>query len=179
MKMPARSVIFVLLLVFGTLDASTLPASSASASVDAGGRNKCEQITITNCPELKYNHTMISDHHPMDINDANELVSAQTILSLGITYGRGESRVINVVISLAHTQPISTYLLSLTGGGVRQKFNRHSQECEREKRNTERQIAKRNKTASRSLMTGAQWSEEEAYILRIMLNLIIDVELKR
>lgn len=79
--------LLILLLVIKTINASTLPSSSSASTSSLtlnelnsnNNHNKCEQITITNCPELKYNHTMVASadehHHRMDINDANELVS--------------------------------------------------------------------------------------------------------
>lgn len=65
----------ILLLVIKTINTSTLPSMALN---DLSQNTKCEQISITqHCPELKYNHTMVSsfaygDH--MDIDDANEMV---------------------------------------------------------------------------------------------------------
>jgi hypothetical protein len=74
--------LLILLLVIKTINASTLPSSSsATLSLnELSSNNKCEQISITNCPELKYNQTMISNDPTdaigqMDIADANEMVS--------------------------------------------------------------------------------------------------------
>lgn len=70
--------LLILLLVIKTINASTLPSSTVLNELSRVN-NKCEQISITNCPELKYNQTMISNadaigHGQMDIDDANEMV---------------------------------------------------------------------------------------------------------
>lgn len=59
----------ILLLVIKTINASTLPSSSLALNELSRANNKCEQITVTNCPELKYNQTttMIS-------SDADDLI---------------------------------------------------------------------------------------------------------
>jgi hypothetical protein len=64
--------LLILLLVIKTINASTVPAAATPDEP-----NKCEQISITNCPELKYNHTMgtVDERHRVDFSDANELVS--------------------------------------------------------------------------------------------------------
>lgn len=75
--------LLILLLVIKTINASTLPLSSSTLNEfnsNINKNNKCDEITIKNCPELKYNHTMITvidgiGHNRMDINDANEMVS--------------------------------------------------------------------------------------------------------
>lgn len=73
-------ILLILLLVIKTINASTLPSSSSTALNELSRvNNKCEQISVTNCPELKYNQTMISNadaigHGRMDIDDANEMV---------------------------------------------------------------------------------------------------------
>jgi hypothetical protein len=77
--------LLILLLVIKTINASTLPSSSsATLSLNelSTNNNKCEQISISNCPELKYNQTIISNDAAvtdvigrMDIADANEMVS--------------------------------------------------------------------------------------------------------
>lgn len=71
--------LLILLLVIKTINASTLPSSSTVFNELSRVNNKCEQISITTCPELKYNQTMISNidmigHGQMDFDDANEMV---------------------------------------------------------------------------------------------------------
>jgi hypothetical protein len=69
--------LLILLLVIKTINASTLP-SSTTVNEQVNVNNKCERISFTNCPELKYNQTMISNTalgHTMDVADANEMVS--------------------------------------------------------------------------------------------------------
>ena len=66
--------LLILLLVIKTINASTLPSMALNEMPHV---NKCEQITITSCPELKYNQTTVSSYshgHHMDIDDANEMV---------------------------------------------------------------------------------------------------------
>lgn len=80
--------LLILLLVIKTINASTLPSSSSVSSssiilneLSRVNQNKCEQIKITNCPELKYNQTMISNADDdmvlssKQMDEANELVS--------------------------------------------------------------------------------------------------------
>lgn len=75
--------LLILLLVIKTINASTLPLSSPALNdlnINNVKNNKCDEITIKNCPELRYNHTTVasadgSGHNRMDISDANEMVS--------------------------------------------------------------------------------------------------------
>ena len=71
----------ILLLVIKTINASTLPSSSLALNELSRPNDKCEQITVTNCPELKYNQTTTSISSDADdlighgqIDDANEMV---------------------------------------------------------------------------------------------------------
>lgn len=63
-------IFLILSLAIQTINASTLPTMLNDLS-----RAKCEQISIENCPELKYNQTMSELNGRMDINDAVEMVS--------------------------------------------------------------------------------------------------------
>lgn len=80
--------LLILLLVIKTINASTLP-SSAQNDLSLVKSNKCEEISLTqNCPELKYNQTMVSNianGRHVDINDANEMVR-QLLLSLSLIH---------------------------------------------------------------------------------------------
>lgn len=78
--------LLILLLVIKTINASTLPSSPSSTLNELNNHNKCEQITITNCPELKYNHTMISNVDRIDFNNANEMVSIYENLFITILH---------------------------------------------------------------------------------------------
>lgn len=62
-------ILLILSLAIQTM-ASTLPSVN-----ELSRANKCEQISIANCPELKYNQTMSELNGRMDINDAVEMVS--------------------------------------------------------------------------------------------------------
>lgn len=77
----------ILLLVIKTINASTLPSSSLALNELSRANNKCEQITVTNCPELKYNQTMISSDADDiighgQIDDANEMVRGNILINL-------------------------------------------------------------------------------------------------